>query len=391
MNKLKPDKLKPDKLITNILALPSLHNLPEELLIELIKNSNLDSIKQLCKVNKYAENFCKTEEFRNILISKIPYGKAVAQSLDISEFTVKELYLYSKVVPLKKKIYMDSNVVIVLDNNNLYEFNLNDGTKKVISNTNINQITHKKLVILYNNGKLNTKNEFNKIINITSHNHYINIFTASGKAYRTSLDDLNESLYIKEFPVISNIIQIKGQYILTANGDLYIGDNSDRIAVGDKIIKISHLGKHSLSKPYIFTKVPNLPGIIKINHLGYALTNTQKIFKLVFNSLPLTINNWINMSLTYPSLNNIISMETSSNGHYAGKLQDIIFLNDIGDVFILKTIKKYLNLYSVKTLSNILEISYYGDNIAALDNKRNLIIGDNKILNSYNLDELDQK
>lgn len=389
MNKLKEE--------INMLSL-----LPQELLVELVKNSNLDSIEKFCKVNKYTENFCKTQEFKDIIISKIPHD-----TLDISKLTINELYFYAKVLPLKRKISIgERGAIMVLDNNNLYRIDQFQNKHLIIRDTDINQICYQSMnyssvnnILLKNNGYVYLKfdndeswvNENNiswvtkNAIQIYAGNNEFNVISSDKKTYIYN----NQQKKIDE---LSNIVQINDQFLLTDQGEIYImtkKDESFKLYKNDKKILLSNLGNVWHSQTHDYIKVPELRNVIQITHSGHVLTQEGIVYELNFDALPLTKNNWINISLVYKSLNNIVQICSSHHSMCENK-SSTAFLNSNGDVFRIDQFYK-VEFKKVIGFKNIIEVSFKCGDIIGLDNKRNIITSTSSGVKTYNLNDLDDK
>lgn len=109
-----------------------LDKLPKEILTNILKNSDIFTIEDICITS---QNICKTINIRNILLDKL---METNDNLDVSSYTIKELIRYSKIQPLKDYINIGlfGNTIYVYSDNRTIQFY----NQKVEIGIDINQI-----------------------------------------------------------------------------------------------------------------------------------------------------------------------------------------------------------------------------------------------------------
>lgn len=356
--------------------------LPDETIIEIMNNANMNKIEGLCNTSRRIKNICNTTYVTNEIIDKF-----ADDSLDISKFTINEAVFYDKVIPLKSKIIISEGSMDVLLNNKLFMINtLNNQVK--VTDFNVNQTIHFvdngkiNSIALTNGGRLigdekinNNKGIPSRIVSISKNFDDINLITATGKSYILSNNKVTEI-------GLDNIIQIEGQYVLTSNGDLYIMSVNEYLTRPDgSRYKLSTLGKSFKSKNKYFVKVLGLNNIIQITSIEYVLTNDGKVHKLNFDTLPLVGYNWNNLSFLHPMLNNIRQITSDKKIVDINKMRapqrylynelrkSLAFVRADGKVVVKFETGEFVSPYY---FNNIIDISIYGDYTAALDNEMKL-------------------
>lgn len=126
---------------------------PSEMIIEIMKSSDFNDIESLCNTSTKITKICETNEFRNMLIDKLSYD-----SFDLSNFNIKQLLFYSKIIKRKMSLEYFSRINILSDNS-LTILNVYDHFPDQINtfkNTNINKIISLSFdyLILDNEGKI---------------------------------------------------------------------------------------------------------------------------------------------------------------------------------------------------------------------------------------------
>lgn len=321
----------------------SLEILPNELISLIMKYAHFDSIKSLHLTCSKFNKLCESKEVRYIIISRLHENL-----LDLSDFTFNELMLYSKVLPLKRKINLRGHATVVnqliinlgykcleynqhSDKSNNKFVQIYPGRDKVMY-SGWNSWGNKDMyVMLGKDGKFRYKQMSDVLDEVT------NIYPDPDSDNRYDKDSDNDNLFIttrngdlyRKFKFslfklegINNIIQIKGHYCLTSQGHVYVEEPQ---YVGD--VNVINFSKSSMK----------------------VMTETENR------------NNKVNMN--YIKLNNLPKMvEITKNG---------ILLSEEGNVYIVDFFDRSINL--IDNLHNIIQIC--GENIEmmhVLDNRGNV-------------------
>ena len=241
-----------DKLTTdNIISI-----LPEEIILELFKQSDINDIKNFCLINKNNKlsKVCRSKDLLDIVKSKFK-----GDSLDTSDFTLEELFFYNKILPLKK---------IKTD---YYELSNNSRGK------NVNQIikyeSSNNHVILFNDRKVFfDKNEINlsgvKIVDI---NDDSSLLSSVGDCYF-----ITGEFKIIKIEIPFKILQKTKNLVLSLDGDVYF--------MYDIRDKSKYTYEISYKSNY-FIKIFELSNIIQITNQNFLLSATGEVYKISLEDL----------------------------------------------------------------------------------------------------------
>lgn len=293
-------------------------NLPNDTILDIIKNMDINNILSFCNTNKRINKICHEEDLKSIVISKIP-----DDNFDISKFTLNELFLYSKFINLKKKIVIfDTRIYVHIDDAVYIPYQHTREFNKILIPNNINQIAPYgyyglDLALLTKNGdilsmNISSEDEINnffdedigldkiiKIEPVLSGSKSLRILTANGKYYKwDSYDGL------KDVAGPPGVIQRAGEYYLTYTGEVY----------------------HNRFSNEPFTKIPKLNNIKQITDIGYFLSEEGLIY----------IIDKYDMSVTFHSDIKNIKQLISEYGSYekGNRFERHIYMLDInGDVY----------------------------------------------------------
>ena len=245
-----------------------LSELPEDPILDIISNMNINDIMNFCNSDKTINKICQSKNLKNTIISKLSKNH-----VDVSKFTLDELFLYSKVLNLRKRINIfDTKIYVFIDNTVYKPY---DGTSEFDGEqlpNNINQIApygyygfdlallsdDDQILSMYMHRPKEIDKFFNndigidKIIDIKpilSGTKSLELLTADGKFYRW---DSYDGLKSEEAPV--GTIQREGVYYLTYTGDVY----------HRKYSKIN--------------KIEGLSNIKQITHNGFFLSENGDVY-----------------------------------------------------------------------------------------------------------------
>lgn len=339
--------------------------LPEDAVVEIFNNSNIDEINMLCSTSNKMRTFCESKRGRDIIISKIP-----PDSLDISNYTFDELILYSKVVPLKQRMSMLDIMLYVLSDKGLIAINLKDIQIDSFSNENINQVVpggmNYTINVLYNDGdvhrKILTVDRKNPTVyadNIISISDYIHnrehiILAINSSGSYIESNGLKWTKIITPF----KIIQKNGDLILSSEGDVYITSPTDelKLYVSGKamLYKLDIFGKVMSYKSMNYVKISGLPKIKQITSLGFILSAKGEVHKI----------NFTNADIIKYRIKNVSQISASDfNTNYLTNDANVcVVLNNKGNVFIIKN----NNITTLPTMPNVIEIIAGSKYIATL-------------------------
>jgi hypothetical protein len=318
--------------------------LHENMIYEVIKNMDIDEIENMCLTSRENNKLCQKKEFKNVIISKLPLD-----SLNVNDFTLKQLFFYDKVLPLKNKLlYTPNNIILVNINEKIIKITARNIKSVEIKDSNQiirDDLSLENLYVLDNNGQIYLYNSITKekkydiininekVVNINSLSGNINVLTISGKYYIYNQDRKTITNVIDKL----NIIQKFGVLVLTLEGKVYYLTKLD--------IKENKV---------ITTEIQNLPKIVQMTNLGYTLAANGEVYK----------NSNVNTVIKLP-VNNIIQIVSTANMQPGGVILYVLGCLDInGDVFIIKNEKEKIK---VTELSDIIEISFAKTNLIALD------------------------
>lgn len=342
-----------------------LDKIPEEIIIEILYNINIDYIEEFLTVSKYFYKLCHSRDFKNKLKPNDP--------MDFTEFSLKELIFYSKLY--KKKMNLctggDYYCLHIHIDNNIFTFENNKITKNLRNNIN-EKVTMDNYSggdefidnVLTNEGKIeclyNTYNAValrgltDKVVNIYPYNDSLNIITKNGKYFKWEDDRLHR---VNNFRVIQN----DGNLYLTDKYEVYsLGYSYSNCRYKPNIISSVDTykcekgcpGKFTPNTDYEFIKVVGLPKIKQINGKR-VLSFDNKVYE-------------INRDLTFKlieGLKNIIQLSSHA------------VLDADGNVFDCHGDK--INL------SNIVEICSDNNNIYALDKNKLHVYNEKKYIVYY--------
>lgn len=329
-----------DSAINILLFMHKIITLNKDIIFEVMKNSDINTIENLCSASININNFCQTLDVKNLVISKI-----AKDSLDIDYFSLKELFLYSKVVPLKKKMHiMDGIVHVNTDDKLLFP---NDNFRFENSNQIIPTIGG-RFTVLNNDGtiffynprngtKTYLKNHCKKFIKIES-DHFL---TRSGKLYRPYLGFSSNITIEKIHLGPENTIQYYYPLALTSKGEVY------------------HISLYI--KDHKGYKITDLPQIIQITQHGYLLSAEGNVYKYIMDD-----RFYYKTNLSKVTISNIIQITTSSN---SGQIL-AVYLDQNGDIFTHKHGEDPIIL--LPKTPNVIEILLLNKKLWAIDDKFNL-------------------
>lgn len=344
----------------------NISKLPNELIIEILSNLDNDNIKLMCESSKKIKNICKSQEGKDLIISRLK-----DDSLDISTFTFEELLFYSKILPFKGKLGFKPllNEIFVLKDNKLIYFTENIMLYTKIIRDDVNQVVQYStdiVILLTDNGKLYsydiiTKEQheiaiINKVIGIfpVSINH-IHIVTADGNNYEYYNGILDK---IKK---LNRIVQMNFNNCLSDKGEVYIITQLEGLRFEENI------SESIKSNGRLYHKIANLPKIKQITNEGYVLSSDNIIYFLNANHSTTTI---------YSAIDNIKQISVVLKRAYAEKL---IILYENGDVYTIvidinRTFLLYMKNYELSNIGEI-TITYIKDQLhAALSNNNILYV-----------------
>jgi len=254
--------------------------LAEDIWIEIISLLTITDIISLSECSKYFSRLCNSKIIRNNLLNRFP-----DDTLELDDFTLKELEFYSKVYPSKRRlhlnkiadeyddgimnpdIYIDDNIYSLSDDNELV-------FKQFRDNINRRVLFEYEHIYLYNDGIVSDEDAliYEKVINIDICNGDVIIICRDGK-YLTWNNGVLK--YIEGI----NIIQTGSDLLLSSNNEVYMKceNNHDIICpikIFDpirrefrnhrdflKLCKISKLDKIGNDEYYIFPKTSDLGDI----------------------------------------------------------------------------------------------------------------------------------
>jgi len=337
--------------------------LDENMIYEVIKNIKIDDIINFCIISKQINMLFQKQDIKNIIIYKLP-----VDSLYCNDFTLKQLYFYDKVLPLKNKILNISNMDIFV-NINQKIIRINYRIFEHIEIINSNQIIpykygFKEFIVLENNDKIclyNNETKEKKYTNIdidgrilsieNEKNNGINIITNLGKFYVYKIDDKNLTQILE----ISNIIQKIGSFILTVEGKLY------------------YTPKFFKRESIKTIQIKNLPKIVQLTYLGYCLAANGDVYNTanINEVIKLPINNIVQIRST------VVQKKDSNSPSYI-----VSCLDTNGNVFIV--INNY-KIIKIDQLSDIIEICF--NNIIEICFNKLKLIALDKNLKLHILDE----
>lgn len=325
--------------------------LPNELFISIIKYLNIEDMIYMSETSKKFKSVCYSKECKNFIIDK-------PDTLNIFDFTLRELSYYLKVIPYKTKLSspMVGYRCLLLKNKQLFYYNhdLVEFEKLNIKH-NINQAVLQSpqfVIFLTDGGKLysydiktNIEYEFiliDKVICI-SLSETVKIITASGICYEWTSGKLVK--------LKSKLIQVNNKYYLSETNEVYSIINNNYVKIMSDIIQITNDGY-----------------MLSASSIIYAKNSDIKLFCNIYKS--------------DRSIKQIVSV-------YRSVIADrIIVLEENGDVYVL-TINKFLNneridkvsdIVKIKNLSNIIEIAIISsDTYAALEEHAFHICNNNNI------------
>lgn len=353
-------------------------DLPNDMILNIFDNMKINDIMTFCVTNKNINNICQTQDLKNIIISKMSKDR-----LDVSDFTLKELFLYSKVLNLKRKISFFNNRINVYLDNFLYTPYQNDidfSKNAIPKNLNVDQIAPygyhgNDLALLSKNGKISSINiydyishlplpkegekiddffdkeiDVSKIIKIEpreSGSKALKILTVDGKYYEW--DGYNG---FKNVSSPDGLIQKAGNYFLTYTGEVYHG-----------------------KYPYLdFTKIKYLKNIKQITDAGYFLSEEGNVY-IYFD--------YGDNIISQPGIKNITQLSTEygemrSDNKYE---KHIYMLDNKGNVYFKAIIRDDMDKIDLSVpklqneLKDIVEIgSNSGVGFVALDKYNRLSI-----------------
>ena len=284
----------------------------EEILIEVLIQLQTADIINFSLTGKYAYNLICSKTFRNKLSEQF-----CNDSLDLSSFSLKQLYLYSKVYPLKKKMNLlreDDRYILNIKHND-YFIKLTEKGIKQYNIKNFNKIITMECctgghdyvdIILTNDGKIyeNCISKYDQIcipdfvIDITHDFITLNIITKNGKYYNWQPGFQHDGSYgqLKEYTSI-NIIQKFGNLYLTDNNKIYTSvcsDDCKKKTINDikhdKINNISigivdNMDLYELNTCHI--KIKSLLSTFS-NNLYFCLSTDNKIYRMTPKSATLS-------------------------------------------------------------------------------------------------------
>lgn len=230
--------------------------LPDVIILELFKQSNIDDIKNFCliKKNNKLSKVCRSLDLLDIVKSKFE-----GDSLDTSDFTLEELFFYNKILPFKK-IKTDYNQL-----NNNYR------------GKNVNQIVKYKLfnnyIILFNDRRLFfDKNEIKLLgVKIVDINDDGSLLSSTGDCYRITRD-----FKIIKIEIPFKILQKTENLVLSLDGDVYF------------MYDIKDKGKYTYEISYksnYFIKISELSNIIQITNENFVLSANGEVYKISLKDL----------------------------------------------------------------------------------------------------------
>ena len=322
----------------------------KDLIFELIKNMDVDSIQNTCYASVDIHQLCQTKMVKNVIISKLQ------DSMNLSQFTLNQLFFYNKVIPLKRKIIVVNDKIYVNFNNKLMNIRLN--VPKVLIALNSNQILpydHNHVMVLdndgylflYNHTTLTTSFLLDKVVDV----HYalrFKIITLDGTydLYPTFKNKLPR--FVLEQP--NNIIQ-NDLYLLNDDGEVY--------------------RKWLIDKHNRFVKIEGLPKIIQITSSGYFLAYNGDVY--YYDRDEESIN-------TIP-IHNIVQITAVKE--LRNKYEAVVAFLDIhGDVFMGDLPLK------VNEVSDIIEISFLNHQLVALDKNLMLHLFRNEDVETYDFSKI---
>lgn len=335
-----------------------MNKLPEDIIVEIIKLLNMSDIENICSASLYIHKICN--RIKNIIISKLP-----KDSLMVNDFTLQQLFVYNKIIPLKRKIIVAHDDVYVNLDERLYI--IENGTvkllftsigsnqiipsiyrKMIISNDNgkvfCRNSPYRKMMILNNDGKVfchdlitEEVNLFNSNVNnITQYNDdIVKISSTNGNYHNYKLVQNDHKLYttvsLDKNLASEIIIQQFGNFKLTSKGEVY---EQYSIKIDDEHIINNY-------------KICGLPKIVQMTEHKFMLAANGNVYRHVNNSFNII---WIK---------NIKQICSVIDG-----IKKIAYLNNNGEVYAGNFDKTPEKIYE---LSDIIEIAFKKHNLVALD------------------------
>jgi len=358
-----------NKLVTNF----DLLKLPKDIINEVISNMNINEIENICNTSNDMKRLCQNKDVKNIIIEKLP-----DDSLFVNDFSLKQLFFYNRVLPLKcvmttimDKVYVNIHDKII----KIGHISINPRSELEIQIPGSNQIIEgnsTNLVVLMNDGKVYLYNKHNKdhslillyddekIVNIV-HGGIIHFTSINGNIY--SYDYFNNKIY--RYSNIPNVIQSKGSLFLNENGQVYI-----KSSFNNKIYRYSNIPGISGG---VDSRSPS-PRIKQLVNNDLFLTEEGDVYRIIGNDKYEIIP--IHDIKQITSTTFVISM-----------IKMVAYLNNEGNVFFGESGKQP---FRIMKLSNIIEITFTRKYLVALDNNYILhfITGDGTYMNYYNLNDL---
>lgn len=340
-----------DSVINILLFMHKIISLDKDSIFEVMKNSNISTIENMCLASTKINNFCQTLDVKTLVISKI-----AKDSLDINDFSLKELFIYSKVVPLKKKIYGAINDNILVNTDDKITFADSNGYDYKISfrseeSSQIVPTVGGRLIVLNNDGTIffyNDKNGKSNYLRNHPYERFIkiepdNFLTRSGKLYRPYLgfssDITIEQIYLGP----ENTIQYHYPLALTSKGEVYY--------------------INSYIKEHEGYKMEDLPEIVQITPHGYLLSVEGDVYKYKYS---IGDRFYFKTNLSKVPINNISQITTSLSSDQILA----VYLDVNGDIFIHKH-NEDPSILLPKTL-NVIEILLVNKRLWAIDNNHKL-------------------
>lgn len=331
---------------------------PKEIIFEILQNSDIYDIEATCKISKEINLVCQSQEGKNLIISK--FG---GDSLDVSNYTFKELLFYSKILPFKIKIKIWDEIPYMYLDGKVYKFH-RDGASEQNARNDINQILQyddTSIAILTNDGKVYIPNSITrKPEELNLPEKVVGIF--SGKSNLISFDIITLTGKVYKW-FNNNVVKINGtKNIIQKNSNLYLNDQGELYSkLGDKFIRLN-----------------NLPKIKQLTNEGFILSTNGEIYKIDLINLDIKIYN----DKETKNVKQIVFCEASYSPFHKSYYTRLLILYNDNKVsfltFYYKIRGKYfphrLEVDNIKELSNIIEIESSNKTYTALNNDNKLYI-----------------
>lgn len=324
--------------------------LPRDPILYIINFMTIEQTMAFCFTDKNIYNACDKRGIKNIITSKLD------TKMDISDFSLKELFIYSKVLNLYGKIGLHENKDSLLLNGKIYVLHLNGDyiIYELSSDLDICDYTFYNFYardIVF----IDKKHNF--------YHHKLNDQNKN-KVYKIERNNLNKLDIVlpKAIKVLPKKIldDPEGFYILTSDGKYYDYEDGNLDLINDHEGMVQYTENYMLNYLgevfyYDGAKINHLEKIKQITENGYALSDTGEIYNIeivISNNEPVSI------------ITNIVKIATAGNNS--------LLLDNKGKVYYTNfPLEDEIKWKPI--LEDIMEISLNGYNLTALSKRDELI------------------